>query len=313
MLQRPIHILVDALRTLGADIQYTGAEGYPPLHIRGKKLKGGTISVRADISSQYISALMMIAPYVENGLHIVLEGKISSGPYIEMTLALMRAMGAQAVLEGEHIRIEPTPYIAKDMQVESDWSAASYYFSCCALSPGSTIRLRGLFHYSLQGDSVLPDLYASLGVESHYVDDTWTLRHTGDRVAVFEKDFSDCPDLAQTVIVSCAALGIEAKCTGLESLRIKETDRTAALQNELAKYNVDFFADGDAWHVKGKAEKVNDVHIQTYDDHRMAMAFAPLSISMGSIVLLDPDVVRKSYPSFWKDLALLGFRMDHSA
>lgn len=306
MKKRPIGILVDALRTLGAEIQYLENEGYPPLKIIGKELKGGKVSVAANVSSQYISALLMIGPYLHNGLELELTGKISSYPYINMTLQMMGRLGIHYSFAGNKIKIEPGNYSGATQFVESDWSAASYYFSIAALSKGAELTIEGLSSNSLQGDSVLPEIYSMLGVESTFSGNTMALKNTGKHTGFFTYDFSDCPDLAQTVAVTCAALGVACRFTGLESLRIKETDRTAALANELKKFDVQFYPDGEAWMLKGKTSDATNVIIQTYDDHRMAMCFAPMALRQ-PLTIEDKNVVNKSYPSFWSDLELIGF------
>ncbi len=306
MLQRPIGILVDALRALGAEIHYLGEQGYPPLEIHGKKLEGGQLTIRADVSSQYISSLLMCAPLMKQGLQLQLEGKVGSFPYIRMTLELMRNMGIGFEMNGNIITVFPGKYESIETWVEGDWSAASYYFSMAALCPGSALRIDGLFPESLQGDSQLISIYEQLGVEADFHNKHLLLSGTGKLVDTFRYDFTECPDLAQTVAVTCAALGIPARLTGLESLRIKETDRTAALATELMKFNVRFTEDGPAWVLQGKAERVEGVRIKTYDDHRMAMAFAPMAI-LQPLTIQDPGVVAKSYPSFWDDLNRLGF------
>lgn len=310
MQQRPIGILVQALQKLGADITYIGNEGYPPIRIRGKQLKGGEIRIRADVSSQYISALMMIGPALERGLKLHLDGKIASFPYIQMTMRTMQELGASIDMEGNTLIIAPGMYQGKPMQAESDWSAASYHYSICALSPGSKLRIRGLFADSLQGDSVLPKLYAQLGVDTLFTDEEMILTHTGKLTTHLEWDYSDCPDIAQTVAVTCAALGVPATFTGVESLRIKETDRTAALQKELAKFDVQFREGTDgAWMLTGRSQCNAMRTIDTYEDHRMAMSFAPLALAHAQVAIEEPMVVKKSYPSFWFDMARLGFAL----
>jgi 3-phosphoshikimate 1-carboxyvinyltransferase len=306
MLQRPIGILVDALRSLGATIHYLGEEGYPPLEIHGRELEGGVLQIRADVSSQYISSLLMCAPLMKNGLQLQMEGKIGSLPYIKMTLELMRTMGLGFEMNGNTIHVFPGKYEGIEMWVEGDWSAASYYFSMAAIFHKSAIRIDGLFPESLQGDSQLVRIYEQLGVEADFHNKHLLLSGTGKVVDTFQYDFTECPDLAQTVAVTCAALGVPARFTGLESLRIKETDRTAALAAELMKFNVRFTQEEDTWVLQGKAERKDGVSIRTYEDHRMAMAFAPLAI-LQPITIQHPEVVAKSYPSFWDDLSRLGF------
>ena len=227
MKKRPIKILVDALLNLGADITYLGDDGFPPIKINGKKIQGGKINIRADVSSQYISALMMIGPLLEKGLVLELVGNIGSFPYINMTLKTMEQLGIKNSFEKNIVIIQPGKYSSIHMKAESDWSAASYYFSMCALSSASQIIIHGLMEKSLQGDSVLPEIYKQLGVTSIFENDILYLENTGEIVNEFNFDFTDCPDLAQTVAVTCAALGVNAKFTGVESLKIKETDRTS--------------------------------------------------------------------------------------
>lgn len=311
MQQRPIGILVEALEKLGADITYIEKKGYPPIRIKGKTLPGGTIRVRADISSQYISALMMIGPTLKKGLTLILDGKIASAPYIQMTLRTMQELGIHCNMTGSTITVKPGAYISRAVQAESDWSAASYHYSICALSPDSQIRIRGLFAESLQGDSVLPAIYGKLGVETVFEDGDMIIRHTGNCADSLDIDYSDCPDIAQTVAVTCAGLGIPARFTGVESLRIKETDRTAALQQELQKYQVRFEeSSAGEWLLSGKAISAAN-EIETYEDHRMAMSFAPLALAVGKVVINEPDVVKKSYPSFWFDMKRLGFGLEN--
>lgn len=306
MKNRPVKILVDALRSIGADISYLENEGYPPLLINGIKLNGGKLQIRADVSSQYISSLMMIAPVLENGLELELTGKISSYPYIQMTLKTMAELGIRCEENGNVFKIYPGNYEAKTMIAESDWSAASYYFSIAALNKNSGIRIDGLFEKSLQGDSILTSLYKKFGVESYYENGIWILKNTGAIEKQFEFDFSDCPDIAQTVAVTAAALGVEVIFTGVESLKIKETDRTQALSDELKKFGVDFFKRDGKWILKGETKTNETISIRTYEDHRMAMCFAPLSLKH-DLIIEEPDVVKKSYPSFWGDLTSLGF------
>ena len=307
MKKRPIKILVDALITLGADITYLEAEGYPQIRINGKKITGGKLAIRADVSSQYISALMMIGPLLENGLILELKGNIGSFPYINMTLKTMEELGIKNKFFKNTITIFPGVYKPINMKAESDWSAASYYFSICALSEGSKISIHGLMELSLQGDSVLPEIYDQLGVTCSFKGDILELENTGELVEELYYDFTDCPDLAQTVAVTCAALGVNGQFTGVESLKIKETDRTQALSNELAKFGVDFFEEDGFWILNGETSANGPVKINTYEDHRMAMCFAPLAIKHGQIIIEDPLVVKKSYPSFWSDLESLGF------
>lgn len=307
MQQRPIKILVDALNELGAEISYEAQHGYPPIKITGRNVAGGALTIRADVSSQYISALLMIAPVLQKGLILNLDGKISSLPYINMTLKTMEELGIKYEFSGNTIKVFPGKYVSKTMQAESDWSAASYWYSACAISKGSEIRISGLFEHSLQGDSVLPAIYSQLGVNSKFENEVLILNQTNSYTKHFEFDFSNCPDLAQTVAVTCAALGIPARFTGVESLKIKETDRTLALKIELQKFGVNFYDDGTAWVLSGATNCIAPVTIHTYEDHRMAMCFAPLAIKHQQIIIENSEVVNKSYPSFWSDLTSIGF------
>lgn len=308
MQERPIGILVDALRTLGATIDYARKEGYPPLSLNGfAGQKTDTISIRGDVSSQFISAMMMIAATLPQGLTIELTGRIGSRPYIEMTAQLMRSFGAQCTFSGSTIRIEPKPYAPGEIFVESDWSAASYWFAFVALAAQADISLPHLFIDSLQGDQAIKDIMASLGV--HTERDQELLRLTKkESKKELTWDFTHCPDLAQTVAVVCAAKGVTGYFTGLESLRIKETDRIAALQQELRKIGADLIEENARWTLKPSSSLPASVTVQTYKDHRMAMAFAPLAMCM-EVIIEDPGVVKKSYPHYWDDLEVLGFNL----
>lgn len=306
MQERPIGILVDALRALGASIKYLGKDGYPPLLTEGfSGQKTDSISIRGDISSQYISSLMMIAPILPRGLKIELTGKIGSRPYIEMTAELMRKFGASCKFSENIITIDPQPYQPGELFVESDWSGASYWFAFAALASSADISLPHLSLDSLQGDHVIADIMKPLGVAARM--DNGMLRLSKTEV---EKeitwDFTHCPDLAQTVAVVCAAKGITGHFTGLESLRIKETDRIAALQQELKKIGADLIESGTQWTLKPSGSLPSKASFETYKDHRMAMAFAPLATLM-EVVIENPEVVRKSYPKFWDDVASFGF------
>jgi 3-phosphoshikimate 1-carboxyvinyltransferase len=313
MCERPIGILVDALREIGSDVQYLTNEGFPPLETKGFQKQISTqINIRGDVSSQYISAIMMVSPILPHGLIINLTGKIASKPYILMTLELMKKFGAVIEFHGENkIIIKPSPYQACEFSVESDWSGASYWFSFVALAEEAEIVLSGLKPDSLQGDKRIIEIMEPLGVKADYIKNG--LRLTKSKSQHFLKyDFSQCPDLGQTVIVACAIKGIEGEFTGLESLRIKETDRIAALQNELSKIGAYLEQVNDKlWklHPVKSLDQNNKISIETYDDHRMAMAFAPLATQM-NIEIRNPSVVDKSYPSFWTHLKKAGFRTD---
>ncbi|MCX6180702.1 MAG: 3-phosphoshikimate 1-carboxyvinyltransferase [Bacteroidetes bacterium] len=309
MRNRPIKILVDALRTLGADIQYMEKEGCPPLNIQGGKLKGGKISIDGSVSSQYLSALLMIAPKLKGGLEMNLTGKVASVPYLKMTLRLMEYFGAKWSWEGSVIKVEEGTYIPKEFIVEADWSGASYWYQMAAFASELDLTIKGLKQHSLQGDSAIVEMYERLGVHSEFFKDG--VRLTKNSIALpseFNDDFTDCPDVAQTLAVTLAGLGIGGKLVGLESLRIKETDRIAAVQNELAKFGIKVDAEGDyamIIHAGKLSESALPVH--TYEDHRMAMAFAPLAMLLNNISIEEPEVVEKSYPAFWNDLKSVGF------
>lgn len=312
MQQRPIKILVDALLQLGADISYVNKEGFPPLRIRGKKLKGGKISLPADTSSQYITALLLIAPTLQEGLALELIGKIVSVPYIKMTLKIMEYFGVKSTFTNNIITVESSQYEPKPFYIEGDWSAASYYYSIAILAKEATITLKGLTAQQIQGDAVIADIATKFGVQTTYNNKAVTLTKTAQvQPAHFQYDFLECPDLAQTVVSFCAALQTAVNCNGLQTLRIKETDRIAALDIELQKLGLASLVeiDSNAWklNILDQSQININLPIHTYEDHRMAMAFAPLVIKTNEILIEEPNVVTKSYPLFWKDLAALGF------
>ncbi|WP_151089010.1 3-phosphoshikimate 1-carboxyvinyltransferase [Hymenobacter baengnokdamensis] len=319
MKQRPIGILVEALRSLGADITYREKEHYPPLAFGGRPLAAGQgmaeLSVRGDISSQYISALLMVGPTLPVGLRLRLTGEVGSRPYIHMTLSLMRHFGAGvAELPGELMQVQPGGYQPADYEVESDWSAASYWYALVALGPvGSTITLPGLRRASWQGDHVIQHSMKLLGVATEFREAgaVWLSQVPPAAESLWEQplNFTDCPDLAQTVAVVAAAQGVPLRLTGLHSLRIKETDRIAALQAELRKFGAAMpeVAPG-VFEVQSASFRVDGQTVETYDDHRMAMAFAPLAMR-GPLTIAEPQVVRKSYPSFWRALTAVGMKL----
>jgi len=311
MKQRPIGPLVDALKQVGAHIEYLEKEACPPLRIHGGAIRGGSIEIDAGISSQFISALMMIGPVLEGGLTLELKGDVVSATYIEMTLSLMNKCGAGASFDGRSIRIPQGDYTLEKFRVESDWSGASYWFQVAALLPGSEIYLHNLSPDSLQGDSALVRIFSTLGVHSTFdTDGLWLKTPKTDLPDRFEYDFTGCPDLVQTLAVSLCALNIPFRFTGTTTLRVKETDRIAALQSELKRVGYVLSSDSRGewleWNGK-RCDPETDPVIQTYHDHRMAMAFAPLAISLGKIAIEDPGVVSKSYPGYWKDLEKAGF------
>jgi 3-phosphoshikimate 1-carboxyvinyltransferase len=319
MQQRPIQVLVDALRALGADIDYAQNEGFPPLRITGHALTGHEISLPGNVSSQYISALLMIAPTLPAGLTLHLTGQIVSRPYIEMTLSLMRYFGAQCQWAGESaLRVEPVPYVSKPFEVESDWSAASYWYEMTALADDSaSVELPLLYAASLQGDSRVAEMFRPLGVTTEFGTDadgrpTVTLRKTGLPTGDLQMDFTSQPDLAQTLVVTCCLLGVTFRFTGLQSLKIKETDRIVALITELRKlgYVVKDEADSILYWTGERCTAQPDAAIDTYEDHRMAMAFAPACRVLGSIRINHPEVVSKSYPRYWGDLLAAGYQIE---
>ena len=311
MQQRPIKILVDALNSLGADIGYIKNEGYPPLLIKGRQISKKIVYLKSDISSQYISALLLIAPSLKNGLELHLEGKITSLPYIKMTLALLDEMGVETKFEGDVIEVLPlSNQVSKIFTVESDWSSASYYYSILALSPvGTQIDLSDYKSESLQGDAVLRNIYKKLGVDSSFSGTILSLKKVQRPLpACLALDLSDTPDIAQTIVVSCLGLEIDCDLTGLHTLKIKETDRLVALKNEIKKLGTELKITDNSLHLNNVASLNCDVHIATYNDHRMAMAFAPLALR-ASLYIENAEVVSKSYPNFWEDFKSLGFKV----
>lgn len=306
MKERPIALLVNALRTLGAEIVYLEKDGFPPHEI--KRFEGqltDQLSIRGDVSSQYISALMMIAPVLPKGLTLQLEGKVGSRPYIEMTASIMKHFGVSCDLQADRVIIKPQSYSPSEYTVESDWSGASYWFSFAALSRNADVLLPRLSLNSLQGDSVIVKIMESLGVKAEMKNDLLRLTKTETKKEL-SWDFTHCPDLAQTVAVICAAKGVTGKFTGLESLRIKETDRIAALQNELKKIGADLIEnDPEHWTLIPSSKLPSSASFETYKDHRMAMAFAPLCTLM-DVTIEKPEVVKKSYPNYWNDLKSVG-------
>jgi 3-phosphoshikimate 1-carboxyvinyltransferase len=309
MKQRPIGVLVEALRKLGANIEYLEKEGYPPLQISSPNdLITNQLSIPASVSSQYISALLMIAPTLENGLELTLTGKIVSRPYIQMTLNLMTYFGVQHEWNGQTIIVKSQKYKARPFTVEADWSAASYYYAVAAFANDDlNLQLDGLFAESVQGDSVVAKLGEHFGIQSTFNENGVQLTKVKNHeMGDFKYNFLECPDIAQTLAVICGGLGVNGHFSGLETLKIKETDRVEALYQELKKIKVNFEeqADGTCI-VNGKATFENTPQFPTYEDHRMAMAFAPLAM-FHPVIIEAPNVVEKSYPDFWKDFEKLG-------
>lgn len=301
MQNRPISILVDALRSLGADISYEKKEGYPPLRIKGKQLNQAYVRINGNVSSQYISALLLMAPGLKKGLEVELLGKVTSVPYINMTLALLGDLDIAHTWKDNLIRIEPKDKI-KDtvITVESDWSSASYFYSLVALSENGKVTLSSYKKNSLQGDSSLVQIYENFGVRTYFENDTITLVKEKTRLVPLELDLSDSPDLAQTIAVTCFGLKMACDLTGLHTLKIKETDRLVALQQELEKLGAAISVTDKSLHLKAGSTINEDILIKTYDDHRMAMAFAPLALKV-PIQIDDAEVVSKSYTDFWAD------------
>ncbi len=312
MQQRPIAELVTVLRSLGADISYKNEEGFPPLLIRGKKLEGGTASIRGDISSQFISALLLIAPYFEKGLELGLTGHIVSKPYIVMTTETMKDFGAQVAETENRIVVTPFPYHHRQApyRIESDWSAASYFYSMVALSPaGTKLSLHGLFERSLQADAACAELYKRFGVDTVFGEQALVMSKAKEPSGgTMVYDFTHCPDIAQTLVCTCAALQIPFQFTGLQTLKVKETDRILALQQELKKFGIHLEATANSLSFDGHSVlRQEPVQIATYKDHRMAMSFAPLALLHDYLHIEEAGVVSKSYPEFWDDLRKIGF------
>ena len=320
MKERPIKALVDALQYLGADISYLENEGYPPLKIGDPpSVWKSEVSLPADISSQFISSLMMIAPVLAEGLKINLLGELVSKPYLDMTMRIMQYFGANLQWSGNTILVEPGGYKARPYSVEADWSAASYYYSMVAMAPqGSIITLKGLHSNSLQGDSDIAHMMETFGIATEFKEDSITIKRIKEAGPLFEYDFIEQPDLAQTVAVLCAGTGTHGLFSGLKTLRIKETDRISAMKAELAKFGVHLFqvperfakkSAKEYYMLEGTAEPNENASIDTYKDHRMAMAFAPLALKY-PIVINDPGVVSKSYPLFWEHMQKCGFEIE---
>ena len=312
MKNRPIKLLVEALRSVGGKIEYMEKEGFPPLRIHGSQLQGGKISMAGNVSSQYISALLMIAPLMKNGLTLQLKGEVVSKPYIHLTIELMKIFGVNAEWNGATIDIHPQSYKPVSFTVESDWSAASYWYEIAALSKVE-ITLKGLFENSLQGDSAVARLFEPLGINTVFTTGGVILKQADRQTQTMEYDFEDEPDLAQTFVTTCCLLNIPFHFTGLQSLKIKETDRIEALKNELRKLGY-LLEDSNnsilTWDGK-RCEAEATPTIKTYEDHRMAMAFAPAAlVRQHGITIANPEVVSKSYPYYWEDLQKAGFSIE---
>ncbi|OFY84964.1 MAG: 3-phosphoshikimate 1-carboxyvinyltransferase [Bacteroidetes bacterium RIFCSPLOWO2_12_FULL_35_15] len=313
MKKRPIGILVDALRQLGANIEYMEEEGFPPLKITGKSLIGGEIEMDGNVSSQFISALLLISPELRNGLVIKFNGAVTSRPYINMTLNIMEEFRVYGMWHDCYVSVSKQVYHRKsetdyEYEVEADWSSASYWYAAAALSKEADLTIKGLRNPSIQGDAIVENIFPFFGVKTEYTDEGVRLTKIRVKDEHFGFDFSDCPDLAQTIAVVASALKIPAFFNGLHTLRIKETDRIQALKNELHKFGVEIeIVSDNAIKINPSAFCNTDSAIKTYEDHRMAMAFATLAMQVDSIIIEDPSVVKKSYPDFWTDLKSLGF------
>lgn len=313
MKHRPIGLLVNALNSLGATIEYLEKPGYPPLIITGGTLKGGAIDIEGGISSQYLSALMMAGPSMESGLTLTIKGPLISQPYARMTLRMMAAYGVKASWQGHCISIPSAPYRAIDYTVESDWSAASYWYELLSLAPSGELFLKGLEPDSLQGDAAIAGFFENLGVKTTWENGGVRLNKIPVTSTRFEADLTDQPDLAQTLTVTCIALGIPFCLTGLASLKIKETDRCTALRAEASKlgYVVEETPmNGLSW-TGGRCEPVPNPRISTYEDHRMALSFSPFAFRQKGLLIDHPGVVSKSYPTFWNALEMAGFDVEH--
>lgn len=308
MQERPIKLLVEALKALGADISYEKNEGYPPLRIKGKKLSRGEVRVQANISSQYVSALMLIAPALPDGLRIRLDGQVTSAPYISMTLEIMRHAGIRGDFSNNEVLIEPVKKVKeKSINVESDWSSASYFYSLAAVSETARIHLSTYRKSSLQGDSCIAAIYRQLGVETTYEKDAILLEKSSQKkTRHLSENLQNAPDIAQTIAVTCLALGVGCTLKGLHTLKIKETDRLVALKTEIEKFGSKVRVTDDSLELFPKPVFNHGVKVATYNDHRMAMAFAPLGLKL-PFEVEDAMVVSKSYPDFWEDMEQLGF------
>ena len=312
MQERPIQILVNALRQLGAHIEYTNKEGFPPLQITGQPLQGGEIKIKGDISSQYISALLLIAPYLEKGLTLMIDGELISRPYVDLTLNIMQDFGASVEWRStDTLKVHPKPYAKTTYTIENDWSAASYWYALVALTPEAKVVLPNLYENSYQGDSQGKELFKKLGVNTEHTGSSITLTKKPVEVESLNIDFIEIPDLAQTFVVVCCLLQIPFEFTGLQSLKIKETDRIEALIDEMEKLGYPLICkNNDTLIWDGKRSPSHPTpRIKTYEDHRMAMAFAPAALFYPNLIIENPEVVTKSYPDFWNDLTQAGFRI----
>jgi 3-phosphoshikimate 1-carboxyvinyltransferase len=316
MQQRPITDLVNVLKQLGASISYENKEGYPPLLIKGTNIKGGSATINGNISSQYISSLLLVSPYFTDGLELILQSNLVSLPYITMTIEVMKEFGADINWNENTITVKPIPYSyhQPNYVIESDWSAASYFYSLVSLShTNTTLTLNNLFKKSLQADAVCATIYKQFGVETIFENNQITITKKPYSISNFNFDFIDCPDIAQTLVVSCIGLNIPFHFTGLQTLKVKETDRIMALQNETHKFGFELEISDDSitYHSPSRIKQNIAEAVATYSDHRMAMAFAPLCLIYNTVLIEDADVVSKSYPSFWNDLKFIGIHIEN--
>ena len=302
MHERPIKPLVDCLLELGAEIKYLDKDGFPPIEIKSKKLVGGKLRLKGSISSQFISALLMIAPKLDNGILLEITSKVVSKPYIEMTLKLMKEFGIDYTWENNLIKVEQQNYLAKNIKVENDWSAASFWYSFLALSKSGEITIPNLYANSLQGDSVLSSIYSKLGIKTEFKEDSIVLSKTKNIAKEIELDLSNHPDLALPIIVTCCGLGTKAHLMGLESLKVKESNRLECIKKELRKFNISCEIDSSSIKIRENQKIVQPTSIiECHNDHRIAMSIAPLCMKVDSIKFDDKNVVNKSYPKFWED------------
>lgn len=309
MQQRPIGILVDALRTLGAEIAYKKNNGFPPLHIQGKMVQKATkVCIKGDVSSQYLSSLLLIASSLEKGLTLEIDGELTSRPYVNMTLDMLQEAGISHTWTDNSISIAPQAFQETTIYVEPDWSAASYWYAIVALSEQGEVVLPGLKAHSLQGDIAIVDIMSHFGVASSFQEDGLHIAKVNNGTDKVLFDFKSCPDLAQTIVALAAAIRRDISITGVETLKIKETDRLAALKNEIEKFGATLVAEGETYHVRtAGVQSVKQITFDTYEDHRMAMAFAPLALVFDEVTINDHIVVEKSYPDFWNHLQQQGF------
>jgi len=313
MKQRPVGVLVEALKHLGASIDYLSKPGYPPLLIQGRTLRGNEITIDAGVSSQFTTALLLIAPGLANGLNLSLKGKMVSASYAEMTINLMRKFGIEVKQGKTRIRVKPGVYKPVDCQVEADWSAAAFWYEAAVFAENVDLELNGLSANSLQGDAILPEIFANFGIQTAFTDRGIHLTKTYKKIDGFFFDFTDYPDIAQAVVATCAGLGIRGRFEGVKSLQIKETDRLKAMKNEVQKLGiqVDTSGQGDlisSLEIKpGKPAFPAGLSFETYGDHRTAMSLAPFAFKTGTLRILNPDVVAKSYPGYWEDMKTMGF------